>query len=260
MVYSSWLMTKAQASMRFIMCHNFNGVVPLYMVTEYPKSGGTWVAQILAELTGLPLYRNQFPKITPQIVHCHYQYHPGLKNVFCVIRDGRDVMISFYYHSLFLREDRLNYHEFDSTSRALKVSDPDNIQENLPRFIEHKFTAKKVPRFSWSEFILSWIDEDVPIIKYEEMLTCPQIVIRNALGYYSIEPSDDQIKRAIDKYSFKNLSGREKGIEDKKSFLRKGISGDWKTHFSLEAKQIFNYYAGDILIGFGYEKDDSWLK
>jgi len=48
--------------------------------------------------------------------------------------------------------------------------------------------------------------------------------------------------------------------EDKKSFLRKGISGDWKTHFSLEAKQVFNYYAGDILIGLGYEKDGTWLK
>ena len=176
------------------------------------------------------------------------------------MRDGRDVMVSFYYHSLFLREDRLNYHEFDITSRALKISDPNNIQEYLPRFIEHKFTVKKAPRFTWSEFVLNWINREVPIIRYEEMLISPETEIRNALNHFSVEVSDDQIRKAIEKYSFRKVSGRDRGKEDKKSFLRKGISGDWKNHFSLEAKQVFNYYAGDILVELGYEKNDSWAK
>jgi hypothetical protein len=253
-------MTKTQASIRFVMCHGLSTTMPLYIVTEYPKSGGTWVSQILAELMELPFYRNQFPEIKSQLVHCHYRYHPRLKNVFCVLRDGRDVMVSFYYHSLFLRDDWLNYHEFIDTSRALKISDPGNIQENLQRFIEYKFTAKNIPRFSWSEFVLSWLNREVPIIKYEEMLTCPEKSIKKALDHYSIEASIDRVRRTISKYSFKNLSGRNSGQEDKKSFLRKGISGDWKTHFSLEAKQVFNYYAGDVLVKLGYEKDNSWVK
>lgn len=260
MPYSNWLMTKSQASMRFMMCHMLSGTIPLYIVTEYPKSGGTWISQILSDVLGIPSYRNQLPQIKSQVVHCHYRYYPGLKNVFCVMRDGRDVMVSFYYHSLFLRDDCLNYHEFMDTSRALKISNPDNIQENLPRFIEYKFTAKNIPRFSWSEFVLSWLSREVPIIKYEEMLTYPEKSIQIALDHYSIEASVDGVRRAISKYSFKNLSGRNRGQEDKKSFLRKGISGDWKTHFSLEAKQVFNHYAGDILVKLRYEKDNSWVK
>lgn len=260
MSYSNWLMTKTQASIRFVMCHILSGTIPLYIVTEYPKSGGTWISQILSDVLKIPSYRNQLPQIRPQVVHCHYRYYSGLKNVFCVMRDGRDVMVSFYFHSLFLREDWLNYHEYVATSRALKISKPDNIQENLPRFIEYKFTTKNLPRFSWSEFARSWLNRDVPIIKYEEMLVFPEKVIKGALAHYSIKPNTDQIQRAVSKYSFKNLSGRDRGQEDKKSFLRKGISGDWKTHYSLEAKQVFNHYAGETLIKLGYEKDNNWVK
>ena len=48
--------------------------------------------------------------------------------------------------------------------------------------------------------------------------------------------------------------------EEAKSFIRKGIAGDWKNKFSPEACEMFNKYAGGALIKVGYEKDDSWVK
>ena len=31
------------------MVHMLSGAIPLYIVNEYPKSGGTWVGQMLGE-------------------------------------------------------------------------------------------------------------------------------------------------------------------------------------------------------------------
>lgn len=40
--------------------------------------------------------------------------------------------------------------------------------------------------------------------------------------------------------------------------VRKGKTGDWKAHFSVEHKYIFKKLAGDALISLGYEKDMDW--
>jgi Sulfotransferase domain len=254
------LAIKSEAMIRKFMCGYLSDALPLFIVTEYPKSGGTWFAQLLSDLLELPFYRNQFPKIGSQVMHGHYRYSPKMRNVFCVMRDGRDVMVSFYYHCLFFREDQLNYHEVKATSRALKIFDSDNIEKNLPRFIEYKFTTKGIPKFSWSAFVKDWVDKNVPLIRYEQMLGCPEKVISNAFQFYSLEmPKAERVTQTLNKYSFEHLSGRKNGDENKVSFLRNGIAGEWKSKFNLEARQVFNYYAGDKLIELGYEQDRNWV-
>lgn len=43
-----------------------------------------------------------------------------------------------------------------------------------------------------------------------------------------------------------------------KSTVRKGVSGDWKNHFSINHKNSFKRLCGDALIRSGYEKDLDW--
>ncbi len=74
------------------------------------------------------------------------------------------------------------------------------------------------------------------------------------------ELSSYHAKEIVDRYSFEKMSGRSAGEENTRSFLRKGIIGDWKNHFNLEAREKFNMYAGDQLIRLGYETDDSWVE
>ena len=73
-------------------------------------------------------------------------------------------------------------------------------------------------------------------------------------------PDKDLLKKIVGKYSFKTLSGRNPGEENRHSFMRKGIAGDWKNHFSKQARKIFHQYAGVELVRLGYEVDDSWVE
>ena len=249
---------------RLLMVTCLSKLLPLYTVTEYPKSGGTWVSQMLSDYLNIPFPRNQFPKLQSSIMHGHYLYFPTMRNVFVVLRDGRDIMISFYYYSLF-NNDLLNTRLVEITKRELRFDDYDDIKNNLPEFIQYKFTRKRHPMFSrfftWTEFVNSWIDKDMPFIRYENLLQDPAKELGRAIyKVCKVKPDESLLRQIAEKYSFKNLSKRNPGQENKHSFLRKGIAGDWKNHFSREARQVFHKFAGRELIKLGYEVDDSWVK
>ena len=57
-----------------------------------------------------------------------------------------------------------------------------------------------------------------------------------------------------------NAQGRAKGSEDVRSHYRKGIAGDWKTHFTPDHADYFVRMFGDLLIELGYEVDHAWAR
>jgi hypothetical protein len=67
------------------------------------------------------------------------------------------------------------------------------------------------------------------------------------------------VELAVRRHDFSRSAGRQAGQEDRGSFRRKGASGDWRNHFTREAGEVFDSYAGDALIDFGYETDRSWV-
>ena len=93
--------TKFQAAVRYGMVHGLTPVSPLYIVNEYPKSGGTWVGQMLSHALDVPFPRNCLPNFSSCVMHGHYLKPWGMKNVVIVWRDGRDMMVSWYHHCLF---------------------------------------------------------------------------------------------------------------------------------------------------------------
>lgn len=259
--HRSKISIKIDALQRLIMWHTLSGKFPLYLVAEYPKSGGSWVSQMLSSYFNIPYPRDQRPPLKSCILQGHHLYHSNFKNVFCVIRDGRDIMVSYYFYSLF-HNDRNYPFAVKNMRNKMPFNDYENIIKNLPVFIEYLFTKEKqgLFHFSWDEFVRSWSNKGVPIIRYEDLLISVPDALGTAIQKVTGEQPDMEKLRTIEKtYSFQNLTKRKKGAENKKSFLRKGIAGDWKNHFSAEAKHVFNKYAGKELILLGYENDDRWI-
>lgn len=241
----------------------FSRKIPLYLVTEYPKSGASWFCRMLSAVikVGIPP-SNRIPSLMhPSIIHGHYLRMPGMKNVIVVWRDGRDVMVSWYHHCLFYN-DRGNHVLVSNTRQKFPAEDYGDVRGNLTRFIKYVFESQSYPRFSWSKFVKEWINrEGVVYVKYEDLLVKPSeelIRVVNHLGGYAV--TREEIDAVVSHFSFANQTGRRAGQEDKNSFHRKGIAGDWANHFDSEARVLFDYYAGDELIALGYEKDRGWVR
>ena len=52
--------------------------------------------------------------------------------------------------------------------------------------------------------------------------------------------------------------GEREEFHNSGGWMRKGIVGDWKNHFSPEIKSYFKDRAGDLLIEAGYERNNDW--
>lgn len=249
-------LTKLQSIQRYIMVKGLSKQLPLYVINEYPKSGGTWAGQLISTALQLPFPRNQFRPLKSCVIHGHFLNPRAMHNVVCVWRDGRDLMVSWYYHCLFR-------HEYDNQSLVEKVrhqlqfSDCEDIYQNLPQFIEYSLTQPYYPRFTWTDFVINWHHHSNAVhLHYEDLHQKPVenlIWVVQQLSQQTLEPT--RAKEIVAQFSFQ----RQKKSNQKHRFLRKGIVGDWKNHFSPEAKQVFNHYAGNALILMGYENSQAWV-
>lgn len=248
------------AAVRLTMCHTLSGRLPLYIVTEYPKSGGTWLAQMLAAYLGVPFPRNERARLRSSVMHGHYLFNRRLRNVFCVIRDGRDVMVSAYHHYLFEHE-RNSPRLVARFRRALGFADVTDVRTNLPAFIEFMFTEGSSGRFHfrWDEFVRSWHDKGAAVVRYESLLDgsaeAMAPALRRVLG---TDPDTGRLAEVARRFSFERMAGRKPGMERRESFLRKGIAGDWRNHFTPHARRVFDHFAGRELVLLGYEADGTW--
>lgn len=136
---------KFNALTRYFLAYGFSGIMPFYIVNEYPKSGGSWLSQMLSVALDVPYPRNRLPMLCPCILHEHYLRTGTLQNVLIIWRDGRDVIVSQYYYSLFPNDRGNNQILVDHVSADLQLKDVQDIKKNLPLFIEYIFKEKKTP-------------------------------------------------------------------------------------------------------------------
>ncbi len=250
---------KLESLIRYLMVHSLSEILPLYIVNEYPKSGGTWVGQMLGRAIDVPFPRNRFPVLRSSIMHGHHLNSWGMKNVVVVWRDGRDIMVSWYHHCSYKYKFG-NEILVNKVTRDLNIQDPHDVVTNLPRFLEYSFEGNLYPRFSWTTFVKAWFGKsDVVYVRYEDLRQNTVKELQRIVCELTGQTlSYERANAIVDEFSFERQSGRKPGEESKSSFLRKGVVGDWRNHFSDEACQIFDYYAGDILIQLGYEQDRNW--
>ena len=257
------LLIKVDALTRLCMINSLSGLLPLYIVTEYPKSGGTWISQVISKYLDLDFPRNRMPRLRPSLMHCHLQYSPFMKNVICVLRDGRDVMVSLYYHMLF-ENDKNSPLLVNKTRMVLNFENFDDIKKNLAEFICYvsriESNSLSPYKFTWGEFVKSWENKDIAFIKYEDAVIDTVSTVAEALRKINIVDIDyNRLNKIVDEYSFVKQANRKPGLEDKSNFLRKGTPGDWREKFDRKSANEFNDRFGSELISLGYENNNDWV-
>ena len=256
---------------RLIGAH-YGEAIPQYFVSEYPRSGGTWLSNMLADyLRCSRPGKSVLPIACRAVLHNHWAYHPKLRRVIYLMRDGRDVMVSYYFY-------RIRGIEIGMTPKARQFKrtfeqilgagyDSKDTSTNLPKFMEYEFSHPVgAGKYNWPRHIQNWLGEGmetrphVLYLTYEELLADTHGVFRRAVEHVSGEVAEPRlIDRTVAHFSMENLTGRKSGEEDTSSFVRKGIAGDWKNHFTREAAEVFDHYAGEALVLAGYESNRDWV-
>ena len=231
----------------------------LMHVNEYPKCGGTWVSRLIRSYYGIPHKYGNTSLVRPNsVILKHELYTPYFNKPIIVIRDPRDVWVSYFFYEIY-------NHKGTDREIVLKGYDENlSDKENLTRYIEEKtaYPENFNPRFSYIKFIENWIDKkNVFVVKYEEVHKDPEGILRRILEHFGENNIDsEKIKSAIEENTFKSITGRTSGNQDKFSHKRKGIIGDWKNYFNQESTALVHKTQQELLVKLGYEQDDSWTK
>ena len=102
--------------------------------------------------------------------------------------------------------------------------------------------------------------QNVIYLTYEELISNPQATLTRVITEMTgQEPDHWVVEKTVEKYDMKRQTGgRAAGVEDRSSFIRKGVAGDWVNHFSRASAKIFYQLAGDATTALGYENDPHW--
>lgn len=200
------------------------------LCTEYPKSGGTWLCNLIKDASGVPFPKGADRITRNSLLHGHYLNFATKKNII-IWRDPLDIAVSYYHHVFF--RTNLNARQLkDTFQRDLLISEHNDIKKNIGLFFEHIMTCKSYPRYSFIEFFnKNYGRPDCFHLTYAGLKTNPELILRNLFNYLEMEISKEKIENSIKMNTFSSKTGRKDGKEDKQSSLRKGIVGDHKNYF-----------------------------
>lgn len=173
---------------------------------------------------------------------------PGEHRGMFVVRDPRDVVVSWYFSARY------------SHRPMGRVLETRQVLGDLPQHEGLIYAIDWLADFGLFEAVGSWFEpgaltENERIFRYED-LNGPNGVdtFREMFAHCDIRLPDRVLAKLVADHSFENLSGgRSKGQENKQDHLRKGVAGDWKNHFTPEVEDHFVKVTGDLIASAGYE-------
>lgn len=168
---------------------------------------------------------------------------------FVVIRDLRDTLISAYFSF------KLSHPVIPGFSiRMRNVLQTVGVEDGLIYLMDHFLEKCSAIQVSWLE-----ADNEL-IVRYEDLLTNDLSLLESVLiDHCRLPVTREGLRKAVLAARFETITGgRPRGQEDLTAHERKGISGDWRNHFTEKVKRAFKARYGGLLVASGYEADLSW--
>ncbi len=229
-------------------------------LVSYPRSGNAWLRRLIASMKYPEVdliaenINNYVPDIyvvgarladyeRPRIMKSHELYEPSYPRVIYLVRDGRDVAVSYY-----------NYYQ---TIRGYKGS--------FDEFLE-LFLSGDVSFGSWQDHVRSWVfrEHSIPFIcvQYEQLHREPIGMLQKVADFLGLVVDDAQIEMAVKNSTFEK---QKKYLEKQYPSLYKqgyhgGVRGSpraWKETFDEELLGLFWNQAGEVMERLGYRQDET---
>lgn len=231
------------------------------ILAAHPKVGSTWIRFLMCNLLSLlekngelvdfnllneimisfgdGKLKNKWEYSIPRIVKTHLKYYPIFrkKRIIFMLRDPRDVMISYYH---FLKAQKKPKYHFKDAKKKV------DYQENFTNFIQYPECGFK----SFFKHYNSWKNKADIIIKYEDFKKRPFKELSILLKKLKLNIDHNTIKEAIRRSEIKyvrRMDNKERHSNLKKfkngfKFTRDGSIEQWKKFYNKQQLKIFEYY------------------
>jgi lipopolysaccharide transport system ATP-binding protein len=238
----------------------------VFHVTHF-KAGSQWVNRILQTLA---YDRIVLPEVEGQRINVQYLDRPiqggkvyptvyvtrdEFESVnlppnsrrFVVIRDLRDTLVSAYF-SIKNSHEMSQAHDLQMRAHLHEVNLDAGLMFLMDEVLDDIATLQQ-----------SWLGGPDDIIKYEDMLTRDEEILKRVLlDHCELPVEAARFREVVVANRFESRAGRKRGTEDAQSHERKGIAGDWRNYFSDAIVNTFKSRYGELLVATGYESNDRW--
>jgi hypothetical protein len=237
-------------------------------IVSYPRSGNTWTRFLIANLLH-PQEPATFDNIerlipdteaqsshymrrvpSPRIVKTHSYFDPRYPRVVYIVRDPRDVALSYY--------------DFSRKYRHFEDSYP------LERYVGDFVTGNigSTNWGTWGENVASWAfargaRPGFLLLRYEDIKARPEQELTRLADFFGIAATPERLQTAIERSSAERMREMEKtqgkdwvSTKNKRSdipFIRTASVGGWKTNLGTESVAKIESTWGHIMAQLGYE-------
>jgi hypothetical protein len=215
--------------------------------------------------TGKRLVGDKSPLLDEEFMREVARIYPEAR-VIHIVRDGRDRTVSAMHRGW--RRASQGYLHRLSPEELARGEELRQDQQEPAATEEGVFTEERLRQAARHWRLLvgramadgpKLLGDNYAEVRYEDLLERPHREVQKLLRFLGADSTEGVVRECVEAASFERLSeGRERGQEDTSSFYRKGVSGDWKNHFTERDKRIFKDEAGKLLIELGYERDLDW--
>ena len=237
-------------------------------IVSYPKSGNTWTRFLISNLVhkeavtfanvenlvpSIYVHPDRVLRRLPRILKSHECFDPRYRKVIYIVRDPRDVAVSYYHHCI-----KMHW-----------LSDQCSLDEFVPRFMKPEF---EINFGTWADHLLSWLgtrrdSENFLFVRYEDMIENPEAELSRVAALLNLDVGRDSLQRAVTLSSADRMRDLEKQQGEKwelikesrkdKPFVRTAKSGGWRSALSPGSVAKIEAAWGQLMESVGYQVSNS---
>lgn len=237
-------------------------------VVSYPRSGNTWTRFLIANLM-FPCENVTFNNIErlipdtssqsnralkrtprPRIIKTHQYFDHRYRRMIYIVRDPRDVALSYY----------------DFHRKYRQIADNYPLETWVEDFVAGKLISSDWG--SWGENVASWLytrgqNPDFLLLRYEDMIEQTPRELARIARHLRIEVTPEQLSTVIERSSAQRMRELEKLEENewvatKKHrkdipFVRAAGAGGWRSKLPAPCVAKIESMWGNLMTTLGYE-------
>ena len=236
-------------------------------LVSFPKSGNTWARFLVCNIINpdhpvtFAELESRIPEIydvtdralrrfpRPRIIKSHEAFDPRYKKVIYIVRDPRDVAVSYYEFQL---------------KRGV-ISESLSLEAFMPIFLDSGIEPKIG---NWGDHVLSWLStrlgrSNFLLLRYEGMKKNTLAEATKIAEFLGFDSRPERMARAVELSSFDRMRQLEseqagqwketKKTRQDKPFVRKGVVGGWRATLTESSVAQIESAWGNIMRMLGYE-------